>query len=103
MTFVVFLFAMREAQRIVVQKILYKCIACFLHLTAAGLAVDHKQRRLYFTNMGQVLTGGISFSWHKVEMINLDGTQRRTIYNLAEKPRALNLDLHRGYVKQDSP
>ena len=69
-----------------------------LNYISTGLAVDYKQRRLYYTNMDQIVAGGVSYSWHKIEMINLDGTQRRTIYNLAERPRGLSIDLNKGSV-----
>ena len=58
--------------------------------------MDYVRRRLYYSNMGQVVAGGVSYSWHKIEMINLDGTQRRTIYNLAERPRGLFIDVEKG-------
>ncbi len=47
--------------------------------------------------MAQVVVNGASYSWHKIEMVNLDGTNRRTIYNMAERPRGLYLDVENGY------
>ncbi len=63
-----------------------------------GLVVDWKNRRLYYGHMGLVSTGQAAYAWHKIEMINLDGTERRTVYSTSEKPRGLWLDVDNGYL-----
>ena len=63
--------------------------------TFLGLAVDYIHRRLYFANLGQSspkLDGAV-FTWHRIEMIGLDGRGRRTIVTDVDKPRSLQLDL----------
>ena len=54
-------------------------------------------RRLYFSNMDMVAITGVSYSWHKIEAIGLDGTGRRTVVETAEKPRGLFIDQEKRY------
>ena len=59
----------------------------------AGLAIDYIDRRLYYSNMGHVSLGGVDYTWHKIEMASLsDANNRRTIVEVADKPRALHID-----------
>ncbi len=63
-----------------------------------GLYVDWRQRRLYFSNMGNSspkLDGAV-FTWHRIEFIDLDGNNRRTVITEVQKPRAIVLDPQNG-------
>ena len=42
--------------------------------------------------MDFVTIDGTAFTWHKIEMIGLDGSGRRTAINNVEKPRAVFVD-----------
>ena len=61
-----------------------------------GLLVDPVQRQLYFTNMDFVLISGVAYTWHKIEMVSLDGGPRFTVTASVEQPRGLALDAERG-------
>ncbi|XP_078609405.1 low-density lipoprotein receptor-related protein 5-like isoform X2 [Branchiostoma floridae x Branchiostoma japonicum] len=63
-----------------------------------GMTLDWRNRKLYFTNMGTHYWGGGS-PWQRVEMVGLDGKQRRRIVEKSlDKPRALVVDTERGYL-----
>ena len=59
--------------------------------------MDASRGHLYFTNTGVVTSGGVLYSWHRIEMMDVSGDgyrkQRRIIITEAEKPRGLHLDL----------
>ncbi|XP_048254821.1 uncharacterized protein LOC124138972 isoform X1 [Haliotis rufescens] len=65
-----------------------------------GLAVDWEARRLYFTNMGHSTPGldGVVYSWHRIEVISLDGRNRKTVVTDVESPRGLDLDMRNGFL-----
>lgn len=69
-------------------------------LPPLGLAVDWEARRLYFTNMGHSTPGldGVVYSWHRIEVISLDGRNRKTVVTDVESPRGLDLDMRNGWV-----
>lgn len=62
----------------------------------SGLAVDVKHRKLYYTNMGEIVIGDITHAWHRIELIGLDGTGRKTIVDDVDKPRGLFIDSDGG-------
>ena len=47
---------------------------------------------LYFTNTDMVTIDSTIFSWHKIEMIGLDGKNHKAIVTDVEKPRGLFVD-----------
>jgi len=59
----------------------------------AGLALDHVNRRLYYTNIGSVTVGSEVYSWHKIETVRVDSypVKIRTIVTNADRPRAIAL------------
>ncbi|CAH1779937.1 unnamed protein product [Owenia fusiformis] len=63
-----------------------------------GLYMDYMNRRLYFSNMGTVGVDDVAYSWHKVEMISLDGTNRREIVTDSQNPRDVTVDFEGGYL-----
>ncbi|BFZ13036.1 hypothetical protein BsWGS_16075 [Bradybaena similaris] len=65
-----------------------------------GLALDWISRQLYFTNMGQSTPGldGAVYSWHRLEKISLQRTQRKTVVSAVERPRGIALDLDNGFL-----
>ena len=69
----------------------------------AGLALDHVNRRLYYTNIGSVTVGSDVYSWHKIETVRVDPqlsvkvlTMVRTIVTNADRPRAIAVDASAG-------
>ncbi|KAK3580303.1 hypothetical protein CHS0354_003537 [Potamilus streckersoni] len=68
--------------------------------TVHGLAFDWQARRLYFTNVWQSAPSldGSLFSWHKIEMLDINTGQMQVIRRDVDKPRGLALDLTRGYL-----
>ncbi|KAL3858988.1 hypothetical protein ACJMK2_009232, partial [Sinanodonta woodiana] len=65
-----------------------------------GLAFDWQARRLYFTNIWQSAPSfdGSVFSWHKIEMLDINTGQLQVIRRDVDKPRGLALDLTAGYL-----
>lgn len=57
-----------------------------------SLVVDEVHRFIYFTNMGFVKSANVEFSWHKIEAMTLNGTNRHTVYTKSQKPRGLFID-----------
>ena len=70
--------------------------ACMYTLNIQYIFYSQFTFRLYFTNMGMVAVDGVSFAWHKVEAIGVDGEGRRTILDQATKPRGLYTDQSAG-------
>lgn len=46
--------------------------------------------------MGFVVVERVSFSWHKIDMISLDGSTRRTVVSQVDKPRGVAVDMDAG-------
>jgi len=70
-----------------------------LIICIAGMAVDHANRRLYYTNIGSMKVNQETYSWHKIETIRLDSlsTKIRTIVSShADRPRAIAVDSTNG-------
>ncbi|XP_013382434.1 low-density lipoprotein receptor-related protein 4-like [Lingula anatina] len=63
-----------------------------------GLAYDSAENRLYFSNMGIVSIDSAAYSWHRIEMVDLDSGQRQTVVNVAQKPRAIWIDQVNRYL-----
>ena len=63
----------------------------------SGLLVDHVNKQLYFTNMDFAVINGVAFSWHKIEMISLEGENRMTVNSGVEQPRGLYIDYEHRY------
>ena len=61
-----------------------------------GLALDVTHRKLYYTNMGSVTAHAQTHSWHRIELIDLDDGDRKTIVSDVEKPRGLHVDAENG-------
>ena len=58
-------------------------------MTVEGLVVDVIGRKLYWTSNTE----------NRIEVINLDGTQRKILFDVAlNDPRAIELDSTNGYV-----
>ena len=57
-----------------------------------GLHIDWKNRNLYFTNEDFAVVDRVAFSWHRIEVVGLDGTKRRSIVTDVELPRGLWVD-----------
>ena len=68
----------------------------YTQILVLGLLVDHVHRQLYFTNMDFVLINEVAYTWHKIEMIPLNGGARYTVTAGVEQPRGLALDLESG-------
>ncbi|XP_077982993.1 uncharacterized protein LOC144437838 [Glandiceps talaboti] len=67
--------------------------------TVDGLAIDQMHRRLYFTNWDIVYSTNNGEEWARIEMIDLDGTNRRRIIETGlYRPRAIQLDVPNGYM-----
>ena len=66
------------------------------YLPFLGLSVDVTNRKLYFTNTDFVTIDGVAYTWHKVELIGLDGWGRRAIVTDADQPRGLWADYENG-------
>ena len=49
--------------------------------------MDWRNRNLYFTNTDFVTIDGTAFSWHKVEVINVNTRVRRVIASDVDQPR----------------
>jgi len=67
---------------------------------AAGLALDHVNRRLYYTNVGSVTVDHVTYSWHKVETIRIQSVYykvRTIVSSHADRPRAIAIDSSNGY------
>ena len=64
----------------------------------AGLALDVTHRKLYYTNMGSVTAHAQTHSWHRIELIDLDDGDRKTIVSDVEKPRGLHVDAENGWA-----
>jgi len=67
---------------------------------SAGLAVDHANRRLYYTNVGSVTVDYKEYSWHKIETVRLDSLPvkvRTIVSSHADRPRAIAIDSTNGY------
>ena len=58
--------------------------------------MDWKHGNLYYSNMGHVHVERAVFYWHKIEMISLEGSTRKTVVTLVDKPRAIAVDMEAG-------
>ena len=67
----------------------------------SGLAVDWKNRRLYFSNMGTIRLHSMSHSWHRLEMVSLTGKERRIIKESGDHPRSVWIDMENKYVSKN--
>lgn len=66
-----------------------------------GLAVDHANRRLYYTNVGSVTVDYKEYSWHKIETVRLDSLPvkvRTIVSSHADRPRAIAIDSTNGHL-----
>jgi len=57
-----------------------------------GLALDHVNRRLYYTNIGSMTVENEEYSWHKVETVRVDTLSvkvRTVVSSYADRPRAI--------------
>ena len=60
------------------------------------MAIDPVGRQLIYTNIGSVTIDGNTYSWHKVESVNIDGSiykVKTLISSIADKPRAVAIDV----------
>jgi hypothetical protein len=63
------------------------------------MAVDHVGRQLIYTNIGSVTIDDNTYSWHKVESVNIDGSfdkVKTLISSIADKPRAVAIDINKA-------
>ena len=59
------------------------------------MTLDVENRKLYFSNEDFVSMDGAAYTWHRIEVIGLDGTGRMAGVNDVEKPRGICID--QGY------
>lgn len=53
------------------------------------MTIDVVTRKLYFTNEDFVTLDGAAYTWHRIEVVGLDGQGRAAIVNDVEKPRGI--------------
>ncbi|XP_070576042.1 low-density lipoprotein receptor-related protein 4-like isoform X2 [Ptychodera flava] len=64
-----------------------------------GIAIDVLHRRLYFTNWNVLYATNSGDEWARIEMVNLDGSNRKRIIESGlYHPRAIQLDVEAGYL-----
>lgn len=51
--------------------------------------MDWQHRKLYFNNMDFVTLDSVAYTWHKVEVISLDGQGRYTLTTDVTQPRGI--------------
>ena len=51
--------------------------------------MDWSNRNLYFTNADLVAIDGTAFSWHKIEVVNVDTGARSVVVSDVQQPRGI--------------
>ena len=73
-----------------------------IFIVRADLSIDWQRGHLYFTNEDVAVAGGALYSWHRIEVVDVDGSNRKVVISDVEKPRGLFLDLYARYEANES-
>ena len=59
----------------------------------SGLAIDWTNRNLYYTNVDFVSIDNTVYSWHRIEVVNVDEGYQLDVVTEVEEPRGLWVDI----------